>query len=108
MCLDILEANFFRADGNVWSEIDKDIIGPLIIRDHLYATLRSGRDLGGIRTIAKGKKAKNPAKAGFSWRQKQANYLILASLNITCLRTTGSYFLISILPGMLRLFLSVV
>ncbi len=35
-------------------------------------------------------------------------YLILPSLYGTCLRTTGSYFLISILPGVFFLFLSVV
>ena len=35
-------------------------------------------------------------------------YLILASLNSTCLRTLGSNFLITIFSGMVRLFLVVV
>jgi len=40
--------------------------------------------------------------------QTMINYLILPSLYITCLRTTGSYFLTSILAGVFFLFLSVV
>ena len=52
--------------------------------------------------------AKNPAKAGFFWRQNQMIYLILASLYDTCLRTTGSNFLISSFSGIVRLFLVVV
>src|SRR5438045_8187453 len=36
------------------------------------------------------------------------HYLILPSLYTTCLRTTGSYFFISILSGLVFLFLSVV
>jgi hypothetical protein len=52
---------------------------------------------------------KKPARAGFFDDQiKSKNYLILASLYMTCLRTTGSNFLISIFSGMVRLFLSVV
>ena len=35
------------------------------------------------------------------------DYLIFASLYMTCLRATGSYFFISSLSGMVRLFLSV-
>jgi hypothetical protein len=37
-----------------------------------------------------------------------ANYLILVSLYMTCLRALGSNFMISIFAGIVRLFLSVV
>jgi hypothetical protein len=50
---------------------------------------------------------KKPAGAGF-FRAKRSRYLILASLYSTCLRTTGSYFLNTILSGVFFLFLSVV
>ena len=39
---------------------------------------------------------------------KVGDYLIVPSLYMTCLRTTGSYFFISSLSGVVRLFLSVV
>src|SRR5690349_13885266 len=39
-------------------------------------------------------KLKSPAQAGlFLFSDRSRSYLILASLNSTCLRTTGSYFL---------------
>ena len=54
---------------------------------------------------------KNPSDyRGLLVLDKEGNivYLILPSLYITCLRTTGSYFFISSLSGVVRLFLSVV
>ena len=54
-------------------------------------------------------KAKNPGQAGvLSMLPTSGNYLILASLYMTCLRATGSYFFISSWSGVVRLFLSVV
>ena len=41
-------------------------------------------------------------------RSAGTDYPILCSLYTTCLRTTGSYFFISIFPVVLRLFLKVV
>jgi len=51
---------------------------------------------------------KNRYRSGFFLTMPWIVYLILASLYITCLRTTGSYFFISIFPGVFFLFLSVV
>ena len=59
---------------------------------------------------AQAEKQKSPQDSALQAFQagNEINYLILASLYITCLRTTGSNFLISIFSGMVRLFLSVV
>lgn len=46
--------------------------------------------------------------AGFLIPSDRKAYLILPSLYITCLRTTGSYLLTSIFAGVFFLFLSVV
>jgi hypothetical protein len=74
-------------------------------------TLRSDRPLpqGERELKMREEKQKSPALPGSSQiTNKQKDYLIFASLYMTCLRTTGSYFLISIFSGMVRLFLSVV
>ena len=57
--------------------------------------------------IKKQKPGKLPGFAGVEIGNA-VSYLILASLYGTCLRTTGSYFFISSLSGVVRLFLVVV
>jgi hypothetical protein len=53
---------------------------------------------------------KAPHKAGLfvSSGSQETDYLIFVSLYATCLRATGSNFMISIFSGMLRLFFVVV
>src|SRR5690606_26950949 len=71
------------------------------------------RRINGPFPLAGRRATKKPALRRASWNTsaaalRPAGHLILPSLYITCLRTTGSYFLISILPGVFFLFLSVV
>jgi stearoyl-CoA desaturase (delta-9 desaturase) len=51
---------------------------------------------------------KNPPPGGFFFSAEAAAYLILLSLYLTCLRATGSNFMVSSLSGCRRLFFMVV
>jgi hypothetical protein len=49
---------------------------------------------------------RKPTFAGFSLHSEASlNYFSLVSLYMTCLRTLGSYFFVSIFSGAVRLFL---
>src|SRR5690606_2413499 len=53
----------------------------------------ASREVGASLSPAKNKTPARGARGYHEHRRRWMNYLILASLNSTCLRTTGSYFL---------------
>ena len=76
----------------------------------VYCARRKERGMQEDVGLQVAEKQKAPREAGLFVvkRTRKPDYLIFVSLYATCLRTTGSNFMISIFSGMLRLFFVVV
>ena len=84
------------------------LLGPVgrLIRPRTEWPLRHAAPDQPLNSVARGRKEKPRVHAAgfFFVRKSVPTYLILASLNSTCLRTTGSYFVIDIFSVIVREF----